>query len=167
MTITPVWREGTTFGVLDPSVGAGGLNPHSQIMYLNAVYDYGQYPAGGGWFTVDAGKTVYNVDTGIPEDALAIWLSGILIISPGYATESADLQLYIRRPGAVPATDGDTYLCAQTCASAPGNGARTNFTTLVPVTDRKFEFWWHRSTFGFWPDHASYGIIAWPIGYIK
>lgn len=167
MTIAPVWREGSTFGVLDPSVGAGGANPHAQIMYLNAVYNEGDYPAGNGWFTVDAGKTVYGIDNGLPMDTKAIWLSGILIISPGYASEICDLQLFCRRPNAVPATDGDTYLCAQTCSTAPGQGARTNFTTLVPVTDRKFQFWWHKSTSGYWPDHASYGIIAWPIGYIR
>lgn len=166
MTVAPVWREGSTFGVLDPSVGAGGVNPHSQIIYVNAVYDAGPQPSGI-WHTVDAGKTVYNIDTGIPEDALAIWLSGILIISPGYAYEIADLQFYCRRLGAVPAIDGDTYLCAQTCSTAPAQGVRTNFTTLVPVTDRKFEFWWNRSSGGYWPDHTSYGIIAWPIGYIK
>jgi hypothetical protein len=162
--MTACWLEGNTFGCLPGSVGAGGANPSSQIIYINAVDTEGEWPAGGGWFTVDAGKTVYDVDNGMPEDVIAVWLSGILIISPGYASEVADLHFYCRKPSTIPT---DTYLCAQTCATAPAQGARTNFTTLVPVTNRKFEFWWYKSTGGYWPEHSSYGIIAWPIGYIK
>jgi hypothetical protein len=160
------WLEGNVIGVINPGVAANSDNPRTEIIYQNAVYDDGYLPAGADWYTVNAGKTVYGVDNGIPHDAIAIMLSGVLIISPGYATESADLQLYIRRHGAAP-SDGDIYLCAQTTAVAPGNGARTNFTTMVPVVDRKFDIWWHRSTGGYWPDHASYGIIAWPIAYVR
>lgn len=158
------WLEGNRFGTINSGVGAGEGSPHSQIIYINAVNTDGDYPAGGGWFTVDASKTVYGVDNGLPEDTLAIWLSGILIISPGYAEETADLHFYCRKPSIIPT---DTYLCAQCCSTAPAQGARTNFTTLIPVTDRKFQFWWYKSTSGYWPDHASYGIIAWPIGYIR
>jgi hypothetical protein len=165
VTAKPLWREGQVMGIIDPGVGAGGANPHTEIIYQNAVTDEGYLPAGA-WHTIDAGKTFYGVDTGIPQNAIAIWLSGVLIITCGLAAEVADLQLYCRRLGATNA-DGDIYLCAQTTAVGPSGGARTNFTTVVPLVDRKFELWWYRSTGGFWNANSSYGIIAWPIAYLR
>jgi len=164
-SMTSAWKENNIFGTLRGAQRAYN-NAHQQLLYINSASNYDTVltgPTYGQWATIDVSKTFYGVPTEIPPDANAILLSGILIISPGYAALTADLQLYIRELG-----DTDpAYMCAQCVANSPTNGARTNFATVVPLVNRKFEMWWNRSTYAPWPDEPRYGLIAWPVMYFR
>lgn len=92
---------------------------------------------------------------GVPVDAKAAFLSGMLIITHGETVETADLQIVFRAPG-------DTTSCArvmgQTTEAHVGGGQRSMMATWVPLYGGAFEWCFRTSTPGSWPTHSSYGV---------
>lgn len=130
----------------------------------NAVYILTHGPDGsnfgpqetGVWHTIDLGPF------GVPSDASAAFLSGLLIITGGSTAEIADLRVVFRRPG-------DTTSCAKYMGQASFQtnnvngqaivgGQRSTMATWVPLADGKFELCYQLSTTGSWPTNPSYGI---------
>lgn len=128
----------------------------------NAVYVQTHLPtnygpqATGVWHTVDLGAF------GVPPDALAAFLSGMLVITGGTTAEIADIQVGFRRPGdTTPCTKylGQTVFQTNVIGEqVVYGGQRSNMATWVPLVDGKFEFCYQISTPGAWPSNSSYAI---------
>jgi hypothetical protein len=102
------------------------------------------------WVTIDLSngpQWIVNGDDrtyqpNIPRDTVAVFLSGILVIThpsvPGQAV-ICDLTANFRAPGS--SLPYDSYQM-QTIEASAGNGVRSNAAVWVPVKDRKFEMYW-------------------------
>lgn len=99
--------------------------------------------------------TVDLAPFGIAEDAKVAWLSGMLIITHGTTVETADIHVTFAAYGGP--IDCTRYL-GQTVEPHVGGGQRSNMSTLVPLSERKFQFCYFLNTPGEWPDNSSYGI---------
>lgn len=106
--------------------------------------------------TADTWQRIDLKPHGVPADAKAVQLTGILIVTHGQQPETADLSVAFRRPGV------DAVTCAnyvgQTVEAHVGGGQRTNLMTWVPVVDGAVEFCYRRSTQGQWPGNSAYGV---------
>lgn len=103
----------------------------------------------GVWHTVDLKPL------GVTADAQAAFLSGILIITRGTTSETADITVAFRRPG-----DGTpcTKYLGQAVEAHSGGGQRSPISSWVPLDDGKFEFCYRIMTPGSWPTNSAYGI---------
>lgn len=103
------------------------------------------------WHTIDL------TPFGVGVDATAAGLSGILIITHGYAVETAWLTLVFRRPG--DAFNDCTKYIAQVIEPALQGGVRAPFSTMVPLRKGQLEFC-YRIPEGMpaWPDASAYGF---------
>jgi len=114
-------------------------------------------PAAGVWHRVDLKKY------GVTADAKSAFLSGMTIITHGYATETANMTLTARRPGDN-VSDCTKYL-AQSLEASVSNGVRSNAAFWVPLIDGEFEWCWKPSTGGVYPTNSAYGanfsLLAW------
>lgn len=111
----------------------------------------------GVWCTIDV------ADYGVPSDAKAVFLSGILIITHGLTAETADLLVGFRAYGDVsPIAElpypGGVWYIAQSVEAAVGSGQRSTMSTWVPVRDGKFQFTYSKATGGAYPTNSAYGI---------
>ncbi len=116
-------------------------------IFINSYTSYG--PMNGSWQQLNVSAL------GIPSEAKAVFLSGLLIITHGTMAESCDLTISFRAPGND--LDAGNYM-GQTVETAIGGGQRSTMATWTPIKDGKIEFQWNRSTFGQWPTSCSYGI---------
>ncbi len=113
--------------------------------------------AAGQWCTIDV------TDYGVPADAKAVFLSGILIITHGTKPELADMFVGFRAYGDAAVTGdlpfpGGTWYVGQVIETDTQSGQRSPMATWVPVRDGKFQFTYSVTTPGTWPDHSSYGV---------
>lgn len=137
----PVWVEGTSIGV------PVGNAKHPQALFANSYSGAG--PAAGVW------TRVFTDQYGVPPDAKAVFLSGILIITHGMAQETADLTVAFRACGNdLPAA----AYSGQTVEAHVGGGQRSGVATWVPLDRGCFEWVWNRSTQGQWPNNSAYGV---------
>lgn len=135
--------EGTITGVPLYGPWAGG-----SFIFLNTATGTG--PVWKQWHT-------YDVTTrGVPVDAKAVYISGILIITHGAATQICDLSVTFQAPGA--GYNGPSDYILQTTEANIGGGQRQTFGVWVPVVNGQFQMWWNRSTYGAWPAECSYGL---------
>jgi len=138
------WLEGTVLGVTKRSP-----TQSDPIVFLNTYTGQGvdQFPDNQ-WVTVDVSQIV-------PEKSVAVFLSGLLLITHGTSVETADLKVYFRADG-----DNEDYKYDwQTVEASTANGQRSTMAVWVPLSaDRKFQFKWQRSTSGQYPDHSAYGV---------
>ena len=108
------------------------------------------------WATVDVSGI-------IPPATKAVYLSGLLIITHGKASEVCDLTLAYRNY-----EDGTDYTyVAQTIATELNGGQRTPHSIWIPVREGNFEMKWRRSTVGDWPEHCAYGINLNLVAYLR
>jgi hypothetical protein len=135
------WQEVNVIGVRTDNSKA------PTVIFINTYTGTG--PAPGVWHQIDV------TALGVPADAKAAFLSGILIISHGTTAQTCDLTVSLRAPG-------DDLLAGnyigQTIETAVGGGQRSNMSSWVPLVGGKFEFQWNRNTYGPWPSECSYGI---------
>ena len=135
------WVEGSAIGVRD--------NNTKRPIGIFARYDgagtipYISIPADT-WVTIDLGNTAIwpadDMQPNLPTDTKAIFLSGILIITHPGGSITCDVYANFRAPG--DDLPGTSYQM-QTIEAVAGSGIRSNAAVWVPVTDRKFEFYWH------------------------
>lgn len=135
------WVEGSIAGVRNDNSKA------PIAVFVNSYTPAG--PGAGQWVSID------TAPMGIPADAKAVFLSGVLIITHGTTQQTCDLQVSLRAPG--DQLNAGNYI-GQTIEASVGNGMRSNMSSWVPVKNGHFEFWWYRSTYGQWPSECAYGI---------
>lgn len=156
------WLEGTRIGVRYYSPTEA-----PPIIYSNSVNGDDPNCPPNQWNNAVVPSISDDPANGIPDDCIAVFLSGILIITGGNTPtdEAADIHVRFRRWLA----GNNQYLpayAAQAVAET-NNGARNPYTQIVPVDCRRFQFYWTRSTPPPYPVHASYGFNAWVSGYVR
>lgn len=144
------WTEGTIFGVRTDNTNA------VNALFVNTYTETS--PSDGKWTTIDV------TALGVPANAKAVTLTGILIITHGMTPELCDLHIAIRAVG--DDLHPGNYIGQVEETSVTG-GQRSTMSTLVPLREGKFEYYWTRSTQGNWPNHCSYGINLSLQGYIR
>lgn len=102
------------------------------------------YPMGK-WNSIDVSEYV-------SDNATAIFLSGILIITHGVTPECADLRVYFRKPGS------SRHAFGQVIEASIANGQRSTYSTWVPIENGIFEFQWWVPVLSIWPTYSAYGI---------
>lgn len=105
----------------------------------------------GKWCTVEIGRF------GLPADAKAVFLAGLLIITHGESAETADLNIAFR-PYSTEDSPADEGYIGQATETVPAGGVRSGLASWVAVRDGKFQFKYGKSTEGDWPAHSSYGL---------
>lgn len=105
--------------------------------------------------TADVWTTVDLAPYGVPLDATAVFLSGILLISHGTDAGTADVWANFRAPGDTLAS-GNYQM--QTIEAAFGSGQRSNASVWVPVVNGKFEFFWHTNQTSAYPAGSAVGM---------
>ena len=117
-----------------------------RVIFVNSYTEVG--PKDNEWHVV-------NVSHLVPEDAKAIFLVGILLITHGSCLEIANLQLYFRPHG----SDENVSYIVQIIEASLDGGQRVPFSIWLPLSeDKKFEFKWTRTNPGQWPHWSAYGI---------
>lgn len=102
------------------------------------------------WATVDL-----SAMPGLPADATHVRLVGELIITRGLTPPEQELcriTAAFRAPGST--LPGNHYVAHAV------DGTRTNWSTLVPVVDRKFEVYIHVQPALPYPQHCALGLSA-------
>ena len=150
------WSEGTFI--------TGYRDDNSRPWNLGLIFFNTYTGAGMTQFPVDTWVTVDCVPFGVPADAVAVFLCGLMVITHGTTAETADLQVTFRAPGDTVASN--QYI-GQTIEASVGNGQRSNLATWVPLVDGKFQMYWHKSTPGTWPTNSSYTINLFPQQYLR
>jgi len=121
--------------------------PSSEIQ---AVF-FNSYTGVGGardtWQTVDLSSV-------LPSNAVAIHVTGILIITHGSNAETADLTIYFRRDSNEPSNQN--HQCIE---AAIGNGQRSTMACWIPLTESfTFDWKWMTASYnGAWPSWSAYG----------
>lgn len=144
--------EGGIIGVI-ANAPAGQQPP----IFINTYTGDGmtQFPEGQ-WVDVD-------VSAYVPADAIAVRLDGLLIISHGTTTETADLTVAFRTD----TTNSYSYTM-QCVETAVGSGQRTDAGTWVALSAaKKFQMKWTRSTGGSYPTNSAYGINLSLTAYVR
>ena len=146
------WTEGLVMGVREDDAGV-------TVIFLNT---YGQ-PDGlapGIWHGIDV------TALGVPRDAIAVFISGLLIISHGWTPETCSLTMAFRAPGSQ--TLAGNYIF-QTIEAAIFGGQRSNAAAMIPVKNGKFEMNWSQSspTDKMWPEVCSYGVNLRASAYVR
>lgn len=144
------WVEGNTVGVRADNSKA------PNAIFLNSATPTG--PSEKVWHRI----SVASLD--IPEDALSVFLSGMLIITHGYNPQTCDLWITFRAPG----NDmvAGNYI-GQTIETQVGGGIRSNMSTWAPVKNGEIEFYWSRNTAGPYPSECAYGINLSAQAYVR
>src|SRR6476659_4609493 len=118
----PTWVESRIIGTpID--------NAHDPVCFYVQTHTLASSPAPNVWHTISV------KDFGVPEDAKAVFLAGILIITHGYAQETGNLTVSLRAFGS---TMRDDKYVMQTLAALQGQGERSNAASWCPVHEGKF-----------------------------
>lgn len=161
-----MWNEGKTIGISSiASEGQGiifvsTLDPSTIARYPMARLKPGtSVPTPDSWIIIDA-----VAQFGVPPDAVALCLDGILAITMGQAAETADVHVFAGPPSAPP-----NNFIGQTEAVPDSQGSRSNMQTWVKLEGGKFVFaWWCSSPQPFnYPAHACYIVNLKPQAYVR
>lgn len=118
------------------------LGTSTNVYKINGVQQP-KLPPPGVW------QNVNFAASGVPDDAVALLLGGILIQTNGSQTQDASIALCFQSPGA---GNDPTHYEAQACAVLPTGGGRTNASVIVPSLHSCIEFSWLRgNSNGEWP----------------
>lgn len=99
-----------------------------------------------------------DVSDVIPEDAGAIFLSGLLIITHGITNETCHMTISFRAPSSdFEESQYGSYL-GQVVEAHIGGGQRSGFSSWVPIEHGIFQMKWARNTYSQWPHSCAYGI---------
>lgn len=146
--------------------GAGGIVPIPDCIttFCNAIYVQTHISGSGVEFgqqnintptILDFTKPPYN----LPNDAKAAFLTGMVLITHGNKSESADIHLTVGAEGDPNfQCNAQNYYLAQTVETSIGSGQRSNAAFWTPLTNGKAKFCYWVSTSGKWPTNSAYGI---------
>jgi len=93
---------------------------------------------------------------GVASDAISAFLSGVLIITHGTASETADMKIVFRKPGDASCPVSATM--GQVVEAHVGGGQRSTMSTFVPLSNGCFEYSYTLSTPGDWSANSGYGV---------
>ena len=154
------WVEGSKIGVLTD-------NPESYAaIFVNSVNPDTTPPAGE-WIPLKLAQF------GIPADAKAVFIGGILIITHGRKTQLCNLTVTFAKPGSTSATGNYIFQAAE---GQTEGGQRSTAGTWVPVVDGVTLWQWARGdvktqypkgAIGPYPAECSYGINLSVQAYIR
>lgn len=136
--------EGTTIGV--PSKSPTGIAP---VIFINTATGAGvtENPSGE-WSVIDLSGIV-------PDGTKAVRLDGLMLITHGSTSETANLTIAFRSVGE---TYSYTYNM-QVIEASTGNGQRSIGGDWIAIDENKcFEIKWDRTSQGQYPEFSSYGI---------
>lgn len=126
------WAEGSVLAVRDDN------SKRPVAIFLNTVSPTNSWVprsmAKDTWHTIDVSGAPWSV----PLDAKAVFLAGMLIISHGHSSPTADIWATFRAPGD---TLDPTAYQIQAIEAAPSQGQRSTCALWVPVKEGKFEFY--------------------------
>lgn len=130
------------------------LNTATAVYQLNGVKQVG-IPAPGVWHTIDLKPKPSEV----PADAVALLLSGILIITDGLGSNDTSIAMAFQSPSA---GNNVANYEMQTCAVLSTGGSRSNAQAIVPCINGCIDYSWYRgNSNGEWPTGP---IPAYPTG---
>jgi hypothetical protein len=154
------WVEGSKIGVLTD-------NPESYAaIFVNSINPDTTPPAGE-WIALKLAQF------GIPADAKAVFIGGILIITHGRKTQLCNLTVTFAKPGSTSATGNYIFQAAE---GQTEGGQRSTAGTWVPVVDGVTLWQWARGdvktqypkgAIGPYPAECSYGINLSVQAYIR
>lgn len=130
----------------------------ANVLFINTT---AASPPPGQWISVDVSAL------GVPSDAFAVNLGGLLLITVGQEIGTANLTIAFRAPGKTNVTCGHYVGQAITVNPPSNNGARSPLSVWVPISNGRFEYCWQRGTVGTsfptgtlaaWPLTSSYGV---------
>jgi len=122
----------------NPAIFLNSVTP----LYEACGYPQPSLPAPGVWTLLDL------TPSGVPSNAVAVDLRGILIITDGSGTIVSDLAVAFQKPGG-PLTPAN-YV-EQTIGIGSSGGARTNADCICPCLNGCIEWSWYRGSYGEWP----------------
>ena len=99
-------------------------------------------PAPGQWHLVDLKPA------GVPANAVAVDLRGILVITNGTNSGDTSIGVGFQMPGGK--SPVGNYVM-QTCAEGQAGGSRSNAAAIVPCVNGCVEWYWARGNVGEWP----------------
>lgn len=145
------YREGYIIGV--PEKSPLSQNP---VIFLNTYTGVGA--TRNTWTTVDLSEIV-------PSGTKSVCLDGILIITHGTSSETADLMVHFRKPS-------ETYeygYIMQTVETAVGSGQRSNASVWVSLDENRcFQYKWNTQyPVNSYPSYSSYGLNLTLTAYIR
>lgn len=154
------WVEGSKIGVLTD-------NPEAYpAIFVNSVNPETTPPAGE-WISLQVAQF------GIPADAKAVYIGGILIITHGRKTQLCDLTVTFAKPGSTSTTGNYIF---QAIEAQTEGGQRSTAGAWVPVVDGVTVWQWGRGdvktqypkgAIGPYPTECSYGINLSVQAYIR
>ena len=152
-----------------PSVSVTQFNiVTSQVrMYADNPIYFGTNISNGGNYGTQTSQNVWHRDDlkplGVPADAKAAFLSGMLIITHGTAAGTANVQMTARKVGDNN-SDQSKYLM-QTIEAHVGGGQRSNASFWVALSNGEFEFSYSHNQTVPWPTGsaigANFSLQAW------
>lgn len=111
-------------------------------------------PSPGVWHTIDL------TPIGVPINAVAVDLRGVLIITDGANSADTSLALSFQIPGGVQSVANYEM---QTCAELSTGGSRSTASVICPCVNGCIQYSWYRgNSTGEWP--ANPLVSAYPIG---
>lgn len=157
-TYAPQWVQASEF-----YINVGPPRQYIGPVFVNSYTGAGG--AAGSWQLADLTGAPWS----IPVDATAAKLRGIVIITGGNQTGTADIGVVIRAVGDTRVSCTGANYTGQAVFQTNvvpvngtnyviGGGERSGMATWVPLTAGKFEWCWTRSTPGQWPSQPSYGV---------
>ena len=154
------WVEGSKIGVLTD-------NPESYpVIFVNSVNPDTTPPAGE-WISLKLAQF------GIPADAKAVYIGGILIITHGRKTQLCDLTVTFAKPGSTSTTGNYIF---QAIEGQTEGGQRSTAAAWVPIVHGVTVWQWGRGdvktqypkgAIGPYPTECSYGINLSVQAYIR
>ena len=150
---TPIWTPASQILINTGQPGFASTDPMRFGLNDAGAGDWGNQTVGQ-WVTVDM------TQWGVPANALAVFLTGLLIITHGTTAETADIEIGFRASGDTTALPGQYAL--QCIEAAIGGGQRSPCSLWVPLANGKFDYIVTLFTGGNWPTNSAYGANFWP-----
>jgi hypothetical protein len=130
--------EGTITGVITDN------NDAAPVIFINSLYPNYSPPAGQ-WMTINWAQF------GVPADAKAAMVGGILIITHGYSQQTCHETITFAKPGST--INPGNYIF-QTLEAAIGSGQRSTAFAVVPITGGQTWWMWRRGDVSEYPANA-------------
>ena len=135
------WIEGTKIHIISPS-----NNVAPQAVFFNS------YTGVGAMHDVWTNVNLNNV---IPQDAIAIHVIGILLITHGLTNEIADLNICFKNNES---SNNCNNYHHQVIEAQIGGGQRSTMSAWIALDNNKsFQYKWKVKKLSQWPEYSAYG----------
>ena len=131
-------------------------------VHVSAPWGNPVVPIENAWNTVDM------TQWGVPANAIAVLLTGILIITHGEVAEEASMSMGFRACGdttAIAPTPGGPGQAVQVIEGLVGGGQRCTSSIWIPLNQGKFDFYFVTTSGGIYPANSAYAAEYYPQAY--